>query len=334
MQNKYTFDDAWTVIMFSFASELLAAEHTPLELVEQVLSSGLSKYVELDGPMHFRNFPYVSNEEVDDLKALLEKYGAGISLIGGYADRAKSANRFTDSPEVVESIKEQIRLAGRVGAYGLRLMVGALTADELRQVIPTAEENNVVILYEIQGPATPDSPAARACFNLAKDSGSANVRLMMDGSLFMSEFPKIFVADMAKHGVADENLEKEWKVKSLDEYKNWLLPKLDEYPPVMPEFLNTLFSRMGKSVPSDWVEYLPYVGCVHLKYWELEDDKGQLSRPTTELMALLKELGYQGFYTSEWGGHEWTTYPEYKALEMTAGHRALVEKCFNQVYDL
>jgi hypothetical protein len=85
---------------------------------------------------------------------------------------------------------------------------------------------------------------------------------------------------------------------------------------------------MGHAHPTDYDEYLPYIECVHLKYWELVDSEGEISTPTKALIDFLRRKNYTGFYISEYGGHEWASVDEISALEMTAGHRALVEAVF------
>ena len=47
----------WAVTLFSFSNELMAADRSACELLDEVLASGLTKVVELDGPQHFRNYP-------------------------------------------------------------------------------------------------------------------------------------------------------------------------------------------------------------------------------------------------------------------------------------
>ena len=130
--SSHKFNDYWAVTMFSFTNELLDGRKTALDLIEEVLSSGLTKNIEIDGPMHFRNYPSPSAQEINELKALLGKHDARISLMGGAADRAISSTRLVHSAEVVDSVKRQLALSAELGAFGLRMMVGGLTLEELQ----------------------------------------------------------------------------------------------------------------------------------------------------------------------------------------------------------
>ena len=317
---NHNFDDYWAVTMFSFTNELLAGRATPLQLIEQALT--LSKNIEIDGPMHFRNFPRLSSDEVADLKALLAKHGARISLVGGAVDKAVSSTRLVPSAEVIESVKLQLGLAAELGAFGLRLMVGGLTLDEVKAVAPTAEELDVKILYELHGVMSAESAIARECLQLVKDSGSSHVRLMFDSSLFMTEMPKALITALNRIGVqnADEIAHK-WKSSSLDEFRDWLMPQIEKQPPPFRAFIPTLTSRMGHSKPSDYEDYLPYIESAHLKYWEEGNSDA-------ELIHYLAAHNYVGYLTSEWGGHEWAS-TSTPALAMTRAHKELVERSFN-----
>jgi alkanesulfonate monooxygenase SsuD/methylene tetrahydromethanopterin reductase-like flavin-dependent oxidoreductase (luciferase family) len=62
---------------------------------------------------------------------------------------------------------------------------------------------------------------------------------------------------------------------------------------------------MGKTSVTDWTEALPLVKGVHLKFWDADDEGAAISGPMGELIAALEALGFNGYFTSEWGGHEW-----------------------------
>jgi hypothetical protein len=44
---------------------------------------------------------------------------------------------------------------------------------------------------------------------------------------------------------------------------------------------------------------------VHLKFWDLDDTDGRVSRPIADIGGALRRTGFSGSLTSEWGGHEW-----------------------------
>lgn len=324
--SNHKFADYWAVTMFSFTNELLDARQTPLQLIEELLESGVTKNIEIDGPMHFRNYPNPDPSEVTALKALLGKYGASISLVGGAADRAVSSDRLLDSTSVVASVKRQLALASDLGAFGLRMMVGSLSIQELQELIPVAVKHDVRILFELHGVMSADSPIALECLKLVQELDSAYVRLMFDSSLFMAELPHGLLRALQSAGVAKTNeLAEKWKTSSLGEFRGWLMPQVDTFSPRFKAFLPTLLSRVGHAKPSDFDAYLPFIESVHLKYWELDEDMTS----TQDLIEYLNQKNYAGYLTSEWGGHEWYSLKQIASMKATLNHKELVERSFN-----
>jgi hypothetical protein len=323
---NHKFNDYWAVTMFSFTNEILDGRTSALDLIDQVLSRGITKRIEVDGPMHFRNFPNPPASEIAALKALLAKHEAEISLIGGAADRAVSATRLVDSATVVASVKEQLALAADLGAFGLRLMVGGLTLDELKELAPVAEAHNVKILFELHGVMSSESKVARDCLQLVKDVGSSHVRLMFDSSLFMKEMPQVLKTALGKVGVSNvDELAEKWASSSLDEFRGWLMPQIETFSPRFKSMLPTLFSRIGHAKPSEYDDYIDYIESVHIKYWDIHEDQTQ----TRELLEYLYQHNYDGYLTSEWGGHEWDSLKDNSAFTQTEAHKELVERSFN-----
>ncbi|MEY4320364.1 MAG: hypothetical protein RLZZ471_305 [Actinomycetota bacterium] len=324
--SNYKFSDYWAVTMFSFTNELLEARKTPLGLIEEVLKAGVTKNIEIDGPMHFRNYPSPDSSEVADLKALLSRHDARISLVGGAADRAISSDRLVESASVVASVKHQLALAGELGAFGLRMMVGGLSRNELEELVPVAEKYHVRILFELHGVMSAESPTALECLKLVQDVDSPYVRLMFDSSLFMTELPHGLLQSLQATGVTDISaLAEKWKSSSLSEFRSWLMPQVESFSPRFKAFLPTLLSRVGHAKPADFDTYLPYIESVHLKFWELDEDMTS----TQKLIEYLKLKNYEGYLTSEWGGHEWYSLSQVAAMEATLNHKDLVERSFN-----
>ncbi len=327
---KRSFDDSYSVTMFSFTNELLLADKSPLTLAQDLLESGLSKNIEVDGPQHFRKFPNADPSEVAGLRRAIDSLKGSCSLLGGYADRAQG-NRLVGSPEVVSSVSRQIEIAHQLGAFGLRVQADALTAAEAKELAKLAEESNVHILFELQGSMTPDSPTTEACLDVVSQVGSEYVGIMFDSSLFMTSFPGPLKRTMLQRGLPSASvveLEHRWLDSSLPDYRNWVLTQLKDgkLPPSTGQFLPTLFSRMGHSAPSEWSHVAGSIRSVQLKFWDQEDEAGELQKATTELMRLLRSAEYDGFYCSEWGGHEWYSLGDVSALDAVRWHRSVVEK--------
>lgn len=329
MSNQ-TFGDAYAVTMFSFTNEILRANRTPVQLVRELLESGITKNIEVDGPQHFRGYPNHDVSESQQLREVVASGGGRCTLLGGYADRALGS-KILNSDSIVSSIAAQLQVASRMGAYGLRVQADALTSNEAKSVASIARDSNVQILFELQGSMTPAAPATMACLEVVESVDSDYVGIMFDSSLFMTAFPAPLRRAMSQRGLTEvmvQELEQRWLDSDLPAYRGWVMSQLQggHLPPATGQFLPTLFSRMGHGRPSDWESLAPQVRSVQLKFWDQQDRDGALESTTTELMRMLSAIGYEGFYCSEWGGHEWYSLDQVSAFDAVGWHRDLVER--------
>jgi hypothetical protein len=81
-----------------------------------------------------------------------------------------------------------------------------------------------------------------------------------------------------------------------------------------------LLIRFGRSDADELRGILPLVGAFHLKFWDLDDADGRVSRPIRDLGTVLAGSDFAGTLCSEWGGHEWL---DADAADMTRRHLAL-----------
>jgi hypothetical protein len=91
-------------------------------------------------------------------------------------------------------------------------------------------------------------------------------------------------------------------------------------PPRLMSLYMDMIVRFGRSEAHELTPVLGLVSGIHLKFWDLEDDDGRVSRPIREIGEVLTASGFSGTLTSEWGGHAWLDDP---ADEMTRAHQAL-----------
>jgi len=324
-----SFEERYAVTLFGFTNELLLGAQTPLQILEQTLASGITKNVEIDGPQFFRNFPNVVDEEVLALCVALAKFDARLSLLGGYADRASGVTLHS-SETVVSSLIAQLDLVRRLGGFGLRLQVDAFSIDEAPAIARAAEAAGVMVVFELQGSMTPTDPRTLACVEVVRAADSPNVRLMLDSSLFMTCFPPSLQRLMGKTGLSTSQiaeLEEHWLRSDLGEFRTWLIGQLQsgQVPGQVQALMPTFLSRIGHSKPADWQSFTPMIESVHLKYWDTSDEGGAVTGPTSELIQMLESAGYQGYYCSEWGGHEWHTLEELSGAQATSWHKTLVK---------
>ncbi len=328
--NQTAWQGQWAVTLFSFSNELMAAERSACELLDDVLASGLSKIVELDGPQHFRNYPRPPAKQVEDTKAVLAKYGAKVGQLGIYIDRTVAQAKFLDHDQVVAQVRVQLELAAELGAGFARLGLGFASLDELREIVPIAERLGVTLVLEVQGTQEVGSSPVKENLDLMRELNSPNFGLLFDSSLCMRSLPPSFVDALGHSGFSQQQVGElvgAWTNLSLSELRPVIFGKWLPSSPstAATSLLLSLVTRMGKAKVSDWAEAMPLVRGVHLKFWDTDDQAGAISDPTAELIKALTEQGFEGFVTSEWGGHEWHELAEFSSFDVVAEHKLLYE---------
>ena len=92
-------------------------------------------------------------------------------------------------------------------------------------------------------------------------------------------------------------------------------------PPPIHALYMDLVVRFGRSSARDLRDWLPLVGALHLKFWDLDDADGRVSTADPRRWAPSSRApGFMGTLCSEWGGHAWL---DDDATVMTTAHLEL-----------
>jgi hypothetical protein len=321
--------DLWSLTSFSFTSELMARQLSPLQLIGYVAGQGLASNIELDGAQFFRNYPKVDSAELAQLRAACQEHGMRISLIGGYMDRFHSSTQPIDQELVMQRLHQQLSLASQLGAHGLRLQFDGLRESELDQATEWAEKFGVKILLELQGSATPNQPQVAQILQWLFDRDHPMLRVLLDSSLLMRGFPGTYKHRLASLGLSAAliaEVESAWRTMELGEYRGWLVSGVQSgtLPGSLMGQMPTLTARFGHTSASDWSEVAPLLDSLHLKYWDADDSLGALSGVAADALSLYDLEDFPGFIVSEWGGHDWIPLEVATGHEMSVRHKLAV----------
>jgi sugar phosphate isomerase/epimerase len=335
-QNSESAGPEWAVTMFSFTTELVTGDRTPLQLIEDVAEQDLARIVEIDGPQHFSTFPSFDREEIEQVRDLVDRHGLRLSMLGIYNDSAARIDRAFSLEESERFVAQQIEGAARLGFWAVRI---AFPTDPalLERLVPHARNHGIRILEEVQGAATVDSAVFAEHRELVARLGSDTLGFVFDLSACMAALPVTYLEELRRLGVPEK------AVRYLDD--SWV----SEHPATVRAELDRLvdgalltsaarvrlsmpFGRFGHSTVADWRDVLGEFSAIHLKYWDLEDDDYRVSRPLADVRREFGAIGYDGIVTSEWGGHEWFELDQANGFDMTRGHHRLFDESLTRVY--
>ncbi|GAA5026668.1 hypothetical protein GCM10025738_03080 [Microbacterium fluvii] len=271
----------------------------------------------------WRSFPVPSDAEVDHFREQLTNAGGRVSIVGASIDDWRDATHRRTESERLAFLLPQVRAAHRLGADGIRLPIGQAGPELTARLLPILHELEVTLYEEVQGQQSPTSPHA-ADYAAVAALDDPRVRLLVDISMLMPALPITYLDALAAGGVPAAliaELAEQWRAPETLEAVVGLLRAGAVPGPVHTLFMNLLV-RFGRSDAADLAGIAPLVGGVHLKFWDLDDRDGRISRPIAEFGELLRAAGYAGTLTSEWGGHEWL---DDDPAEMTRAHLALAQ---------
>ncbi len=316
----------WTLSASSFnwTPDIIRAERAAIDIVASIASDGVASIIELEAGQVLRSFPDPDAGEVDELRDALDRAGGGISIVGASIDDFGPGGERRADAERLAFLVPQLHAAHRLGATGIRLPIGQAGRPLLERLQPLLHDLGLTLFEEIQGQQPPTSPAAAPAIETIAELDDDRVRLLVDISMLMPALPPTYLERLRSGGVPEElvvRLANDWRApETLDAVVALL--RSGEVPPRVHTLFMNLLIRFGRSDAEVLRDVLPLVGGFHLKFWDLDDADGRVSRPIVELGRLLAETGFRGTLTSEWGGHEWLG--GWDATETTRRHLDLV----------
>jgi hypothetical protein len=315
------------VTTFSFTNEWLAKRYTLDQLLGRVAELKLGPGIELIGFQAWRGFPELSTEEILRFRRIVDELQLEPAALGGYVDLARRVGRTMTTDEAVEFLAPQIRVANELGFPLVRLHLGN-PAEVIERVTPLAERANVTLASEVQGSQAPDHPAVAPLLECHERLASPNLGLALDFSVAMSSVPRDFVEAVCRLGMRRETIDDlvaRWAAGATTQE---LLGALDEAhaPAAAADEARAGFTRFGRQEPPVWSSLRDRIAYAHAKFWQLDEDGGDPSVRSAELLAMLAEGDYDGFVSSEWGGSAWREVDEVDAFELVRRHRAFCER--------
>jgi sugar phosphate isomerase/epimerase len=233
--------------------------------------------IEILGEANVPGYPTPSPAWVDSWHELLATYGLTATNFGAWVDTAMWRDRDLTEEEAAAQLQLDLRLASRLGFTSIRPKFG-VTSFELdphpvwsgavQRSLDLAAELDVLICPEIHSPTPIKHPVTQGYLEFIERTGTDHFKLLIDTGIFQTA-----PVDDGHEGVEIEEGKKR------------------------PAFLEPL------AVPiSDLVEILPQVYFIQTKFFEIDDQLGDLHVPWAPIMAALEEANWNGWLSSEYEG--------------------------------
>ena len=326
------------VTLYSFTRVFHGRQLSVSDLMRKVAAAGLGPGVELVGFQSIRDFPHPDPAFEAEFAAVIDETGLIPTALAANADAGLRRDRMLTSDELVEYMRPQIALAGRLGFPVVRVQI-SLTPDDMERLLPVAEEHQVRLGLEIHSHQHPKHPNIQALLERYEKLGSPWLGFTPDWGATLRAVPQTLLAKYRKLGYDEEllvGLEQTW------------LEHHAEGPPMTEEQHGRWFGQVmglahrygaadravemgvnftglfGHAPASDWVDVLPWAVHTHGKFYEIDASGDEPTVPINDIIGEWVRAGYSRAISSEWEGFHWNDWED--PFTVVAGEQAVIRQ--------
>jgi sugar phosphate isomerase/epimerase len=251
------------VALYSYSTEF-GLTKTLEDCFEDVHDMG-AHGIEILANTHIENYPYPSDEWVENWHRLCDKYEVIPVEYGHWIDSHAVRGRELTTEESIEMLCRDLRLAHRLGFTVMRTKMPVINEklepvtnwrEIIKGALPLAEQLNLRMCPEIHTPSNLKGEMVQEYVKFIEETGTKYFGLNIDFSVFRCHF---------KEG--------EWR---------------------SPDFT--------PNAPEDIIPLLPYIYCCHAKFINMSDDFEETTIPYPEIVKILQDYGWDGYLLSEYEG--------------------------------
>ena len=216
---------------------------------------------------HIENYPNPTDEWVEEWFRLLDKYEIVPVEYGNWIDSHMLGYRDLTTEESYELLARDMRLAHRLGFTVMRTKMPVISS----KLDPVENWREII----------------KMALPLAEELNIKMCPEIHAPTNLDSEMVRNFVEFIEETGTKNFGLNIDFGV-----FQN----NFDKEPPERRHFMG--------SKPEEIIPLLPYVYCCHAKFNDMSDDFEETTIPYKEVVAIMKEHGWDGYLLSEYEGRD------------------------------
>jgi sugar phosphate isomerase/epimerase len=323
------------VSLFSFTNEWRLGQYDLESLLGALSKTTAGPGVEVVGFQTIRGYPKLEESYATNFRNLLDKYQRVPTCLSANTDTMRKRGQPMTDAEKSADLIAQMTVARRLGFPLMRVQIG-LSQAVLEAVAVEAERQKIRVGMEIHAPQGGETPAVVAVREMYQHIGSANLGFIPDFSSTMRAVPKGQVAAFIRMGLPAPlaaKLVECWGRDDLD-----INGRFEAYQreaiagganPGVIAATRIAFHMFGRQTVESWRPILDQVFHVHAKFYEFDEQGNEPSIPYHELLPLLRQSGFKGWFSSEWEGSAFFLAAEVDALTLMDRHHALLRRAWN-----
>lgn len=319
--------------LYSLSTEFHAREYSFEDLVRKVARENLGPGLEVVGFQSFRGFPHVSDETVDNFKALIDETELVPSCLGINADVFNDPSRAMSQDESLAYHIAQVEAAAKLGFPLVRYQFLAGPAV-IERLVPTAERLNIKLGLEIHAPHHPLHPHVLEYREMYERAKSPLLGFIPDFGASARAVPPSFFAAQIDNGIPQDliDLGKEFWAQPGEQFVRQdafvKAARARGFNDRHIMYLVIIFGLFSPVSPKEWLEIMPQVIHIHGKFFDFDETGDEIAVNYPEILPLFVEAGYDGFMSSEYEGHMWT---DSDGFEKVRQHHALARRILQKI---
>lgn len=317
-----------SVSFYSYQETYYRGKHTLEELIEytgKVLGAEGVEILAEQTPVG--RYPDPSEADVEKWHEWMARYGTKPSCMDSFIDWNLYKTRTLTLKEQVQQMERDLKLAARLGFPVIRVLC-PVRKEIVEASIPIAEFYGVKMGLEIHTPMTLKARWMTEYLEMAAASGSKYVGIVPDFGIFMMRPPKKQLDDAVRNGARPEVLGKivSWCEEHLPfaelMSRTASLGANPAETAVAQSFARSVFTE-----PDSLCEIAPYIFHCHAKFYDMNENCEETSIDYENPIRVLKEIGYDGYLSSEFEGQRiYGDNEECDELEQVRRHHVMLRR--------
>jgi len=296
MQNKIKLG----ISLYSFSTEYIHEKLTLEQLLQKAHDMGY-KGIEIVAAQMVPDYPYPTNEWLDEFRELLKKYDLEPVCWSAYIDMGIRSDRDLTEQEIIQYTTNDLYYAKRAGFPIVRTQ-HAISPAIYRKMIPLCRELGVQLTIEMHWPHHPDVPVWREFFDIMLNEGPDVLGVVPDFSIFQTHPHQLYLEQALRDGCRQDKLD-EIVQMHVDKtpLEKIMTGDFNEAEKHCAEEMRGKFSAPCRM--DAWKEMIEVTKYIHGKFYYLDNDTHDPCIPYEELLNTIRDLGYEGYIASEYEGH-------------------------------
>jgi len=259
--------------------------------------------VEIIPEQMINDFPYLSDEFLEKWFGWMKKYNTVPTCADAFLDTLLYKNRVLSDGECVDMMERDLRVASQLGCFVIRTLC-TTPVRIIERSLPLAEKYNVKIGLEIHAPLNLESNWFEPYQALIDRAGSKWFGIIPDMGVFEKVPSSVRQERMIRDGATPRIVEHITAAYMAKEP----IPKIAANVEKMGgnEFDKkwlTYVSRILYTNPQVLKKHKDYIFHVHAKFYDMLPDNTDECLDYENVIAVLKEIGYDGYLSSEYEGN-------------------------------